>query len=112
MFFSSNIILAQPKASQKKHHVFIHVFQPEMSRASIPVRQKYGFGRRRAHEFEALAFAATAVPREKHGELSVEERLQRKGPHRMVGLIFPQMGLRFLPKVQGFQKYSQWPFPC
>lgn len=108
MFFSSNIILAQPKASQKKHNVFIHVFQPEMSGASIPsVRQKYGFGRRRAHEFEALAFAAdTAVPREKHGELSVEERLQRKGPHRMVGLIFPpQMGLRFLPKVQGFQKY-------
>ena len=45
-----------------------------MSGASIPsVRQKYGFGRRRAHEFEALAFAAdTAVPREKHGELSVE----------------------------------------
>lgn len=44
------------------------------SELSLEDWQKYGFGRRRAHEFEALAFAAdTAVPREKHGELSVEE---------------------------------------
>ena len=49
----------------KKNTMFLSMFfSPRLSGASIPVRQKYGFGRRRAHEFEALAFAAdTAVPR-------------------------------------------------
>eukprot|EP00435_Cladocopium_sp_Y103_P017471 s1580_g4.t1 len=49
------------------------------SELSLEDWQKYGFGRRRAHEFDALAaFAAeTVVPREKHGELSVEEPRSR-----------------------------------